>query len=371
MTYDDDNRIVMTLDAGGTNFVFSAMQGNMELINPITLPSSADNLDACLSTLIEGFSQTEKDLPTKPEAISFAFPGPADYPNGIIGDLTNLPAFRGGIAIGPMLRKKFECPVFINNDGDLFTFGEALAGILPKINQKLIEANSPKRYKNLLGITLGTGFGAGIVRDGQLFLGDNSASAEIWCIRNKIHTNSFAEEGASIRGVQYFFAESAGIPLEQAPTPKELYEIACGRKPGNQEAAVAAFHKMGQVVGDALANAITLIDGLVVIGGGLTGAHEFFLPSIINEMNSHLYTLQGESVPRFDLKAFNLEDNGELRDFIKGQACEINVPHSHDKLIYDPLKRTGVGLSVLGASKAVAIGAYAFALMSLDQDQQK
>ena len=51
---------------------------------------------------------------------SFAFPGPADYPAGIIGDLAEYPAFRGGVALGPMLAERFGLPTFINNDGDLF-----------------------------------------------------------------------------------------------------------------------------------------------------------------------------------------------------------------------------------------------------------
>ncbi len=38
-------------------------------------------------------------LNEKPSAICFAFPRPADYPNGIIGELPNLSAFRGGIKV--------------------------------------------------------------------------------------------------------------------------------------------------------------------------------------------------------------------------------------------------------------------------------
>jgi glucokinase len=52
--------------------------------------------------------------------------------------------------------------------------------------------------------------------------------------------------------------------------------------------------------------------------------------------------------------------------FIRGQAREIAVPDSDRKVIYDPLKRIGVGLSRLGTSRAVSIGAYAFALHMLD-----
>jgi len=51
--------------------------------------------------------------------------------------------------------------------------------------------------------------------------------------------------------------------------------------------------------------------------------------------------------------------------FLQGAARQITVPDGDDKVIYDPLKRTGVGLSRLGTSRAVAIGAYAFALKAL------
>jgi len=39
----------------------------------------------------------------KASAISFAFPGPADYEKGIIGILPNFPDFRGGVSLGFML----------------------------------------------------------------------------------------------------------------------------------------------------------------------------------------------------------------------------------------------------------------------------
>ena len=130
-----DNRIVMTLDAGGTYFVFSAIQANTEIVEPLKLPTHATNLDLCLKTIVQGFEEIRAKLKSEPVAISFAFPGPADYPSGIIGDLENIPAFRGGIALGPMLEQHFSLPVFINNDGNLFAFGEALGGYLPYINK--------------------------------------------------------------------------------------------------------------------------------------------------------------------------------------------------------------------------------------------
>ncbi|MBI9072597.1 MAG: ROK family protein [Melioribacteraceae bacterium] len=365
MNYTDDKRIVMTLDAGGTNFVFTAMQAGEEIIEPLRMDSNADDLDKCMNTLINGFQQVIDKLDDKPVAISFAFPGPADYPNGIIGDLQNLPAFRGGVALGPMLEEKFGIPVFINNDGDLYAYGEAIGGFLPEINRKLEEAGSPKRYKNLLGLTLGTGFGAGIVRDCELFIGDNSGAGEIWLLRDKLSPLLNIEEHASIRAVKRIYSEQLGIPFEEAPSPKEIFEIGKGEKEGNKDAAIKAFNEMAEAVGDAISNAITLIDGLVVIGGGLSGASDLFLPRLIEEMNSKYTNKDGSTFNRLVANVYNLENEDEMNKFSEGSVKEIKV-YGSDKIIkYDDEPRIGVGISKIGTSKAISLGAYAFSLNKL------
>ncbi len=297
MTPRTDPRIVMTLDAGGTNFRFSAIRGNRPVTETVTMPSNGDNLDLCLANIVEGFSRISRACPQPPAAISFAFPGPADYPNGIIGDLGNLPGFRGGVALGPMLQKNFGIPVFLNNDGDLFVLGEAIAGFLPYVNDLLKKAGSPKRYKNLFGVTLGTGFGGGIVRDGQIFLGDNSMAGEVWLLRNKLDPQMNAEEGASIRAVRRAYAAKAGLPFEQAPEPRVIYEIGLGKQPGNQAAAIEAFRRLGEVVGDAMAQALTLVDGLAVVGGGISGSASLFLPALVEELNGAYIAPNGRLLP--------------------------------------------------------------------------
>ena len=101
--YSNDSRIVLTLDAGGTNMVFGAMRGEQYICEPITLPANANDLDLCLKTMVVGFESVMNVIQEKPVAISFAFPGPADYPNGIIGGyLPNFPSFRDGVALGPV-----------------------------------------------------------------------------------------------------------------------------------------------------------------------------------------------------------------------------------------------------------------------------
>ena len=115
-----NNDTILVLDAGGTGFKFSAVRDYKEIIDPFTIPSAAPTLEEVLQKIIYGFHECESRCGSKARAISFCFPGPADYPNGIIGDLPNLPTFRGGVALKQVLENEFKVPVFINNDGDLF-----------------------------------------------------------------------------------------------------------------------------------------------------------------------------------------------------------------------------------------------------------
>lgn len=365
MKLDSDSRIVMTLDAGGTNFRFSAMRGGKPVTETVALPSNADNLEKCLGNLVEGFSQVKKALPEPPVAISFAFPGPSDYPNGIIGDLPNLPAFRGGIPLGPMLQEKFGIPTFINNDGDLFVYGEAIGGFLPWVNEQLEKAGSPKRYKNLFGVTMGTGFGGGIVRNGELYIGDNSVAGEVWTLRHKLQRNWNAEEGCCIRAVRREYGRLTNTPFDNVPEPKVLFDIANGNAEGDQAAAKEAFRLLGEVAGDVMGEALTLLDALAVIGGGVSGAWPLFLPALVDELNSEFEGPSGNRFRRLAPKAFNLEDKEQLAIFLKGETREVKVPGTDKTVQYDPLQRIGVGMSRLGTSEAVALGAYAFALNKL------
>lgn len=364
--YKFDKRIVITLDAGGTNFVFGAMQSNDFIVEPITLPSNAQDLDLCLSTMVSGFEQIISKLDSKPVAISFAFPGPADYPHGIIGGyLPNFPSFRNGVALGPFLEDKFGIPVFINNDGDLYAYGEALGGMLPEINSRLAELGSTKVYKNLLGFTFGTGFGMGMVIDNHLNLGNNSC-AEVFCLRHKKYPEVYVEEGVAVRAIKRVYAERSG-DVDHAFEPKDICEIAEGKREGNREAAIAAFEEFGEVAGDAIATAVTLTDSLVVIGGGLTGARKYFMPSLMKQLRGVLHSVKGEEIPRMPLKAFDLDDEEEFVQFAHGAARPIKVYGTDRTVIYDPLKATGVAITKLGASKAISIGAYSYALSMLDE----
>ena len=370
------NDVIFILDAGGTGFKFSVMHNAHEIIEPFTIPSAAPTLKEVLQKIIEGFRLCEEKCESKASAISFCFPGPADYPNGIIGDLENLPTFRGGVPLKQMLENEFHVPVFINNGGDLFAYGEALGGLLPEVNNLLEQQGSPKRYRNLLGVTLGTGFGGGIVIDKVLLNGDNSAGGEINRFRNILYPNTSAEDSISIRGVRRVYAREAKIAFEDAPEPFEIYQIAMGIKEGNKKAAQKAWDELAAVLADVLSNAISLIDGVIAIGGGLSGAWPVFMPKLIEKMNEPFTALNNHQVSRMETVAINLMDPDEMIRFTSKSGKMVKVPFSDQKVWYDPNKRVGVAVTKLGTSSAVAIGAYAYAIhqlgiMKKEQEEQK
>ena len=364
-TIYEDPRIVMTLDAGGTNFVFSAIQRNQPIIDPIRLDPNSHDLTKCLESIITGFEMVKKALPSSPSAISFAFPGPADYPRGIIGDLPNLSAFRGGVALGPMLEHHFDIPVYINNDGNLFTYGEALGGLLPELNENLQKAKNLKRFKNLIGITLGTGFGVGLVSNNQLITGDNSNGGEGWLLRDFLNTDAYVEEHISREGIRRSYAIKSNMPMEEVGMPADIYHIAKGKALGNKDAAVSTFTDFGTVLGEALANLIAVIDGVVVLGGGVSAAFDLFSPSMFKQMRSTYKLPDGNTVPRLPQQVFNLENPEEKKKLLLGNQKEIAIPKSDKKITYDSMLRTGVGVSKNDTAAMIALGAYAYAIEKL------
>ena len=357
---NENKKIVVTLDAGGTNFVFGAICDGRPIGDSLTLPSSAHDLDLCLKTLIQGFEQTINSLPEPPIAISFAFPGPADYRNGVIGGyLPNFPSFRDGVALGPMLEHKFGIPVFINNDADLFAYGEAMGGALPRINRRLKEAGSDKCYRNLLGFTFGTGFGFGFVMNGELNLGDNSC-VETFCLKHRDYPEYIVEDGIAIRAIKRVYRQLSGD--ERELEPKDIFDIAEGNAEGDINAAREAFATQGRVAGDAIATAVTLMDGLIVIGGGLSAASKYFMPALISEMRSRIRTMSGDELNRVQMNVYNLDDEADFKKFASGSSTKIKVYGTDKEVTYDPEKRIGITISDIGASNAVSLGAYLYAI---------
>jgi glucokinase len=155
-----DERVILTLDAGGTKLAFSAFSGMEERVPQFRVASAPSDVTQYLDDVERGFARTLAGAGGKADAISIGFPGPADYEAGIIGDLPNLKGFRGGVPLGPFLEHRFGIPVFVNNDGNLFALGEWAAGFLGWVNERLADAGIAKRYATLVGLRSAPGSAA-------------------------------------------------------------------------------------------------------------------------------------------------------------------------------------------------------------------
>ena len=120
-----------------------------------------------------------------------------------------------------------------------------------------------------------------------------------------------------------------------------------------------------------MAIAAQLIDGIIVIGGGITAARHWIMPSLMKELRGNLATLGGDSVRRVQMEVFNLDNEEEFEKFAKGNSKTIHVRGTNLTVEYDDMKRIGVTFSRLGASKAISAGAYAFALSKIDEGHKQ
>ena len=106
-----------------------------------------------------------------------------------------------------------------------------------------------------------------------------------------------------------------------------------------------------------------------VIGGGLTGAAKYFMPALLEEMNSETGMMDGSRFSRLQSKAFNLDDEADFNRFARGEAVKIPVPGSDRQVDYDPCKRIGVMISKQGA--AIKVMACAMASPAISPNSAK
>jgi glucokinase len=148
--------------------------------------------------------------------------------------------------------------------------------------------------------------------------------------------------------------------------PKDIADIAMGRRNGDKKAAVESYRQFGEGLGNSICNVLVLIDGIVVLGGGITASWDLFSPAMFTAINKPYRDVRGKATPRLSIKVYNLEDESVFGEFAAGGEKELVMPGSSRKIWYDDSPRTGIGVSKLGASKAVAMGAYAYAMQQLD-----
>jgi glucokinase len=109
------------------------------------------------------------------------------------------------------------------------------------------------------------------------------------------------------------------------------------------------------VAADAAAHVLDIVDGLVVLGGGLSGASKYIIPEMVRSMS-----------PWLEMEIYDLTLPEGMERFLMDGSAKVRVASSGRDVIYRKEKKTGIAVTALGTENAVSIGAYTFALARLD-----
>ncbi|MDA3893926.1 MAG: ROK family protein [Salinivirgaceae bacterium] len=244
------------VDIGGTSIVAGLMV-DRKIEKTCNIPTMGiQPLDIILKQLFNAIDEViNKDV----AGIGVGCPGFIDADAGKIVNINNIPAFKG-INLKKLISDKYNLPVFINNDANCFVLGETYFG-------------AAKAYKHVLGITLGTGLGGGVVINKKVYAGLHGAAGEIGCIPFR---NGIIEDFCSSK----FFSDN------YSATGYELYNRA---ETGDPD-ALTAFAEMGRNLGWLLNNVMyVLAPEIIVIGGSIAGAFKYIEPGIKAELSKFLF----------------------------------------------------------------------------------
>ena len=241
---------ILALDIGGTNLKSGLVDGK-KVANFVSFPTLASKGKKTALAQIEKIIAL--NYSKKVRGIAVSMPGPADYPNGTFRSVQNLPL--KNFKLKKHLQKKFGVPVNCTHDAHAFALGESRYG-------------AARGKKNIVGITLGTGVGFGILLDGKPFYGRGNA-AELG------HT---VLEAIDARTVEDFLGDRkkhGGIL--GADGGRTWF----GRAQKGDSRALGVWQAFGHALGMAIANCILSFDpDVVVVGGNVAEAWPFFEKSM-------------------------------------------------------------------------------------------
>lgn len=191
--------------------------------------------------------------------IGVGVPSVVDVERGIVYDVQNIPSWKE-VPIKDILERRFDRPVYVNNDANCFAVGEKHFG-------------HGRRFRHLVGLIVGTGLGAGIVLNNRLYSGPNCGAGEFGMIPYK---DSILEHYCS---GQYFVREH-GIKGEN------LFARASRGEPE----ALGIFGRFGGFLGDALMIVMLAVDPeAIILGGSVSRSFSLFEKAMRERMKSFPY----------------------------------------------------------------------------------
>jgi len=215
-------------------------------------------------------------------AVGIGVPGLYDPQTGITRFLPNLPTAWRDVPLGPEIERAVGCPVFLINDARAFALGEATWG-------------AGRGARIVVGITLGTGIGGGVVIEGRLLLGIDGTAGEVGhqiinpygprcgcgsrgCL--EAHASGPAIAAAGMKAVRQGRTTQIRDLVDgdlNAVTPEVVVRAAELGDP----VAIEILEEIGFYLGIGVANLITLFSPeVVVIGGGVAKAGKWLLDPV-------------------------------------------------------------------------------------------
>ncbi len=249
--------IFIGVDVGGTNIRCATISKSKGIIS--YKKEKIENINS-KKKIVNQFIRVVDSLFTKKvKGIGVGIPSILDVNKGVVYESNNIPGLRS-INLKKVLEKKYKVPVLVNNDANCFALGEKYFGF-------------GKDYKNIVGVIIGTGFGAGIVVNNRLYCGKNCAAGEFGRIPFKDKT---IEDYCSGK-----FFDRYNVSGE------ELNRMA---KKKNKK-ALDIFRKFGKNLGYSIAVIADSIDPeIIILGGGISKSYNFFKNSFLNSLRKHIYT---------------------------------------------------------------------------------
>lgn len=244
------------IDLGGTN-VRVGIVHNGEIIQKISEPCRADKPEKeVLDHIISMIRQLPVD---RIESIGIGVPSVVDAKQGIVYNVANIPSWEK-VPLKNILETEFHIPVAVNNDCNCFALGEYKFG--EGIN-----------YNDIVCVALGTGVGAGIIIDGELYNGQNTGAGEIGCLPYLEHDYEY-------------YCGSAFFSKENNLTGKEAFLMGQER----DKTALALWEQMGFHLGNLMKAILFTYDPqLIILGGSISNAYGFFSQAMFSSMQNFPY----------------------------------------------------------------------------------
>jgi len=279
MTPYTNSSLILTADIGGTHITTALCDTHKNSLVPGSISrvniSSKDTAENIFSGWNTAFRQSLKKAPSGVIGLGIAMPGPFDYEKGI-SYITGLDKFEAiyGVDIrtnlADSLKMKPETILF-RNDAEALIAGEVWAGL-------------GKHYTNVIGITLGTGFGSAHHIDG-------STKDVNW--GSSPFKESIADDYFSTRWFTWRYFTLTGDKINGV---KDLSALAANE----DQAAARVFNEFSTNLNEFLTSHLTALKPqALVICGNIALAASLFLPDLKKRMDhiSLELAVMGEHAP--------------------------------------------------------------------------